>query len=210
MKAEALRFSENGVREVLRKVMLPLWNAYSFFVTYANIDGWTPTGAATGAPVTHQLDRWILSSLQTLIADVNTHMDRYQLYRVVPRLDGFIDDLTNWYIRRSRQRFWSDDDPADKASAYRTLYDVLVTYAKVLAPVLPFVCEEMYRNLVSSPASTDRSRSICATILRPTTRSATRRWNVRCRSRARSWISVAPFARSTTSRSVSRWRTSRW
>ncbi len=147
VKAETLRFSENGVREVLRKVMLPLWNAYSFFVTYANIDGWTPTAASTSVPVTHQLDRWVLSSLQTLIADVNTHMDRYQLHRVVPRLDGFIDDLTNWYIRRSRQRFWSDDDPADKASAYRTLYDVLVTYAKVLAPVLPFVCEEIYRNL---------------------------------------------------------------
>lgn len=148
VKAEDLRFAERGIAEIIRRVILPLWNGYSFFVTYANIDGWTPT--ATRVPVTHRLDRWILSNLQTLIHDVNEQMDRYNLYRVIPRLDGFIDDLTNWYIRRSRERFWGNEDAADKAAGYQTLYEVLVTFTKVLAPVLPFVCEEIYRNLVAS------------------------------------------------------------
>jgi isoleucyl-tRNA synthetase len=159
VKAEALRFSEAGVKEILRTVMLPLWNAYSFFVTYATLDRWTPDAVAV--PKTHRLDRWILSSLQTLIADVNEQMDRYNLYKVVPRLDGFIDDLTNWYIRRSRERFWGSDDTADKAAGYATLYDVLVTFSKVLAPVLPFVCEEIYRNLAAGRPNAPASVHLC-------------------------------------------------
>lgn len=146
VKAEPLRFSEAGLKDILRKVLIPFWNAYSFFVTYANLDDWTPS--AEPVPVTNRLDRWILSNLQTLIANVNEQMDRYELYRVIPQLDGFIDDLTNWYIRRSRARVWSDENPADKQAAYQTLYEVLVTFSKVLAPVLPFICEEIYQNLV--------------------------------------------------------------
>ncbi|MCA9545038.1 MAG: isoleucine--tRNA ligase, partial [Myxococcales bacterium] len=157
VRAEPLRFSEKGVREVVRTVLLPLRNAWSFFVQYANIDGWTPTGGIDGAPTPAvadrpELDRWILSMLQSLIRDVNREMEGYFLYRVVPPIVGFIDHLTNWYIRRSRRRFWRSaaevGGVADKASAYATLYEVLVTFAKVLAPVLPFISEGVYQNLV--------------------------------------------------------------
>ena len=155
VRAEPLRFSEAGVREVVRTVLIPLRNAWSFFVQYANIDGWAPNPGLTEAPDVaerSELDRWILSVLQSLIAKVNEEMEGYYLYRVVHPLVGFIDDLTNWYIRRSRRRFWRNaDDPqaqADKASAYATLYEVLVTFSKVIAPLMPFITEKMYQDLV--------------------------------------------------------------
>jgi isoleucyl-tRNA synthetase len=146
VRAEDLRFSEEGIRDVMRSVILPLWNAYSFFVTYANLDGWTPLRPPV--EVAGRLDRWILSVLNGLIEEVTAQMDRYNLYRVIPVLELFIDDLTKWYIRLSRSRFWQEDDNADKAAAYQTLYAVLTTFARVLAPFLPFVCEAIYRNLV--------------------------------------------------------------
>ena len=146
LKAEELRLTERGIQQSLRDVILPLWNAYSFFVTYANTDDWTPQQAAL-AP-THQLDRWILSELQTLVHDINTEMEAYRLYRTVPAMVAFVEKLTNWYIRRSRRRFWKSEDDTDKASAYATLYQILVTFVKSLAPVLPFITETIYRNLV--------------------------------------------------------------
>ena len=147
MKAEEMRLTEAGIKESLRAVILPLWNAYSFFVTYANIDGWTPEKGPHLAP-THQLDRWVLSKLQTLIHTINTEMEAYRLYKTVPAMVEFVDLLTNWYIRRSRRRFWKSADDQDKASAYATLYQVLVEFTKTLAPVLPFVSEVVYQNLV--------------------------------------------------------------
>ncbi|MBE81979.1 MAG: isoleucine--tRNA ligase [Gemmatimonadetes bacterium] len=157
MKAEELRLSEAGMSQSLRDVIIPLWNAYSFFVTYANIDGWSPDQAADTAS-THRLDRWILSELQTLLNDINAEMEAYRLYRTVPAMVSFVEKLTNWYIRRSRRRFWKSEDDADKVSAYGTLYQVLVSFSKALAPVLPFVTEQIYQNLVrsyqrSAPAS---------------------------------------------------------
>ncbi len=146
LKAEELRLTERGIQQSLRDVILPLWNAYSFFVTYANIDGWTPQQSDEGPA--HQLDRWILSELQTLVHDINAEMEAYRLYRTVPAMVAFVEKLTNWYIRRSRRRFWKSEDDADKASAYATLYQVLVTFVKSLAPVLPFITETIYRNLV--------------------------------------------------------------
>lgn len=160
VRAEPLKFSERGVREVVRTVLLPLRNAWSFFVQYANIDGWDPKtgfGDVPTPPLAErpELDRWILSMTQSLVRDVNREMEGYYLYRVVPPVVGFIDHLTNWYIRRSRRRFWrSAEDEAgrlDKAAAYATLYEVLVTFAKVLAPVLPFISESLYQNLVVQP-----------------------------------------------------------
>lgn len=155
VNAEPLRFAESGVREVVRTVLIPLQNAWSFFTQYANIDGWNPSRDLPLAPAVSErpeLDRWILSVLQSLIADVNTQMEGYYLYKVVPPMLGFIDHLTNWYIRRSRRRFWrSADDAAgqrDKLSAYATLFEVLTTFAKVVAPVLPFMAERVYRHLV--------------------------------------------------------------
>ena len=162
VRAEPLRFNEAGVREVVRTVLLPLQNAWSFFVQYANIDGFDAnTGFHNqGMPAPKDradLDRWILSVLQSLIKEVNEQMEGYFLYKVVPPTLGFIDDLTNWYIRRSRRRFWrSAADAAgqfDKACAYATLYDVLVTFSKVMAPILPFITESIYQNLVIESGS---------------------------------------------------------
>jgi isoleucyl-tRNA synthetase len=153
LRAEPLRFSEDGVRDVVRTVLLPYWNSFSFFTTYAEADGIdrTDLDSAPGIADRPELDRWIVSVLQSLIRDVNREMEEYRLYAVVPPILGFIDDLTNWYIRRSRRRFWaqrSDADDRDKVAAFATLYEVLVTFSKVAAPVLPFIAEEIYQRLV--------------------------------------------------------------
>jgi isoleucyl-tRNA synthetase len=164
VRAEPLRFAERGVKEVVRKVLLPLRSAWSFFVQYANIDSWHPVTGLPGVETPDlqdrpELDRWLLSVQQSLIRDVNDHMQGYYLYKVVPEVVGFIDDLTNWYIRRSRRRFWRSTDDAeglvDKASAYATLYEALVTFSKVLAPILPFIAEALYQDLVVVPGAAE-------------------------------------------------------
>lgn len=164
LRAEPLRFTEQGVREVTRTVILPLWNAYSFFTTYAEADGIgrSDLDAAPAPEDRSELDRWILSMLQSLIATVNEKMEGYYLYAVVPPMVEFIDHLTNWYIRRSRRRFWRarSGDDADKLAAFATLYDVLVTFSKVIAPVLPFVTEAMYQGLVVATRNGDGPRSV--------------------------------------------------
>ncbi len=152
MRAESLRFSESGVREVVRTVLLPLWNSFSFFTTYAEADGITMADLRSAPAVADrpELDRWLLSVLQSLILRVNDEMEGYYLYNVVGPTLSFIDDLTNWYIRRSRRRFWRtrSADDADKLSAFATLYESLVMFSKVLAPVLPFVTEHLHQELV--------------------------------------------------------------
>ena len=154
LRAEPLRFSEKGVKEVVRTVLLPLWNTFSFFTTYAEADGIRLSDISAAPPPEERpaLDRWILSVLQSLIAEVRAQMDGYYLYAVVPPTLGFIDHLTNWYVRRSRRRFWRSrgEDDADKLAAFATLYEVLVTFSEVLAPVLPFITERIYRTLVVS------------------------------------------------------------
>jgi len=149
VKAEDLRFSENAVREVMRTVILPLWNAYSFFVTYARVDGWQPQPGplAPQAAPENVLDRWILSQLEACTRDIRQSMDGYDLQKASTRFVGFIDDLTNWYIRRSRRRFWKSSNDADKSEAYQTLHYVLVSFCKLAAPFIPFVTESMFRNL---------------------------------------------------------------
>lgn len=156
LRAEPLRFSEDGVRNVVRTALLPLWNTYSFFTTYAEADGITIADLQYAPPVAErpEIDRWILSVLQSLVGEVNLQMDGYYLYAVVPPMLDFIDDLTNWYVRRSRRRFWAArterfGDGDDKLSAFATLYEVLATFAKVLAPLLPFVTETIYQGLVA-------------------------------------------------------------
>ncbi len=156
LKAEPLRFSEEGVAEVVRTVLLPLWNTYSFFTTYAEADG-ISIEDLRGAPAVAErpeMDRWVLSMLQSLIADVNEQMEGYYLYNVVPPVLGFIDHLTNWYVRRSRRRFWSargesGESDADKLAAFATLYEVLTTFTDTVAPVLPFITEHLYQDLVA-------------------------------------------------------------
>ena len=146
LKAEEMRMTESGIKESLRAVIIPLWNSYSFFATYAALDGWSPEDGDQVPQ--NRLDRWVLSELQTLIHELNTEMEAYRLYRTVPAMVAFVEKLTNWYIRRSRRRFWKSEDDQDKAAAYATLYQVLVTFVKALAPVLPFITESIYQNLV--------------------------------------------------------------
>ena len=146
VKAESLKFSENGVKQLMRDLLIPWWNAYSFFVTYANVDKFDD--AEVVYPESQNvLDRWIVSSMETLIADVAAAMDSYDLQKAVRPFVRFIEDLTNWYIRRSRRRFWKSTNDGDKLCAYRTLRYVLVQLAKVAAPFTPFIAEEIYRNL---------------------------------------------------------------
>ncbi|RPI20455.1 MAG: isoleucine--tRNA ligase, partial [Actinobacteria bacterium] len=150
VRAEPLRFSESGVRDVVRTVLLPLWNAYSFFTTYAEADGISREDLAAAPPPAErpEIDRWLLSVLQSLIAEVNTEMESYRLYGFIPPVIGFVDQLTNWYIRRSRRRFWSHrggDDDADKLAAFATLYEVLASFVAAAAPVVPFITEEIYQ-----------------------------------------------------------------
>jgi isoleucyl-tRNA synthetase len=133
----------------VRTVVLPYWNALSFLTTYAIVDGWDPrTGKARPIAERSELDRFVLSTLESLVSDVNREMEAYRLYAVVPRLVDFIDLLTNWYVRLSRRRFWKNDDPADKGDAYATLYEVLTTFAKVMAPFMPFLSEFVYQRTV--------------------------------------------------------------
>lgn len=148
VRAEDLKFSEEGVKEVMRAVILPVWNSYSFFTTYANVDKWEPApdGAAPANP-SNPLDRWILSSLADMVAEIRSAMDSFQLQKAANRFEKFADDLTNWYIRRSRRRFWKSQNDADKNEAYATLHYVLLTFVKCAAPFIPFITEEIYRSL---------------------------------------------------------------
>ena len=146
VKAESLKFSENGVKQLMRDLLIPWWNAYSFFVTYANVDGFNDAEVVYPESA-NVLDKWIVSSMETLINDVTAAMDAYDLQKSVRPFVKFVEDLTNWYIRRSRRRFWKSTNDGDKLSAYRTLRYVLVQLAKVAAPFTPFIAEEIYTNL---------------------------------------------------------------
>ena len=141
------RFSKELVEEVVRKFLLTLWNTYSFFVTYANIDKFDPR-TATSTEHRPELDRWILSELNQLTDGVTRGLDEYDVTAAGRKIEEFVDNLSNWYVRRSRRRFWKSENDTDKQSAYTTLYQCLVTLARLLAPFTPFVAEELYQNLV--------------------------------------------------------------
>ncbi|MDZ4247372.1 MAG: isoleucine--tRNA ligase, partial [Dehalococcoidia bacterium] len=148
------RFSTEQVTEVVRKFMLTLWNSYSFFVTYANIDNFDPAvNRVRNLDVS--LDRWIVSELNRLVVKVNEELESYDPTTAARRIEEFVDRLSNWYIRRSRRRFWKSENDADKMAAYSTLYQCLVTLIRLIAPFTPFIAEEIYQNLErgSDPAS---------------------------------------------------------
>lgn len=145
VRADDLKYSDDGVRDVLKGILIPLWNSYSFYVTYANIDGISPEKAPENP--SNPLDRWILSSAQKLIKDVTEALDAYDLSKAVDPIVSFIDELNNWYIRRSRRRFWRSENDNDKNEAYGSLYTVLKILTKVAAPFIPFVTENIYQNL---------------------------------------------------------------
>ncbi len=144
-----LPFGYHRADEIRRRFLIPLWNVYSFFVTYANIDGWQPDGPEP-APARQPLDRWILARLNQVVARVTETMEAYDPYAATLAVEPLLDDLTNWYVRRSRRRFWKGEQDADKQAAYATLYEVLLTLARLLAPMVPFVTEVMYQNLARS------------------------------------------------------------
>jgi isoleucyl-tRNA synthetase len=142
-----MRFGYKLADDVKRRFLLPLWNIYSFFVTYASLDQWKPHGAtAERSP----LDRWVLSKLQMLIGAVTENIENYNAEDACVLLEEFVDDLSKWYVRRSRRRFWKSEADADKEAAYATLYTVLVALVELLAPFIPFATEEIYQNLVRS------------------------------------------------------------
>lgn len=142
------RFSSDLVGEVLRTFTLTLWNTYSFFVTYANLDGWKPDA---GAKVEYSpLDQWLRSSLHALIRDVSNALEHYDVLGATRPIETFVDQLSNWYLRRSRRRFWKSESDADKQAAYATLYEALVALSKLIAPTMPFMAETLYQNLVRS------------------------------------------------------------
>ncbi|MEE8372981.1 MAG: isoleucine--tRNA ligase [Dehalococcoidia bacterium] len=143
------RFSRELVEEVVRKFLLTLWNTYSFFVTYANIDKFDPRTDASLDGLA-ELDRWILSELNQLIDGVTGCLDEYDPTGAGRKIDGFVQELSNWYVRRSRKRFWKSENDSDKQAAYTTLYQCLVTLTKLLAPFTPFIAEDLYQNLVRS------------------------------------------------------------
>jgi len=142
------RFADKMVVEISRRFLLTLWNVYSFFVTYANIDRFTPSEKVSIEP--SELDRWITSELNQLVVDVDLALESYNPTDAGRRIEGFVDDLSNWYVRRSRRRFWKSESDADKLAAYNTLYECLVALSKLLAPLIPFMAEEIYQNLVLS------------------------------------------------------------
>ncbi len=155
VRAQELKFNEKGVRDIVRRILLRWWNAYSFFVSYASLDGFTPRGDARKSE--NVLDRWVLSRLNTLIATTNREMEGYRLYNVVPALLSFIEGLTNTYIRFNRRHFWAEGMPEDKRLAFETLHEVLLTTAKVMAPFTPFMSEVTYANLSRGSATAKAS-----------------------------------------------------
>ena len=144
--ADEVNYSDKGVEEVLKTLLIPLWNAYAFFVTYANIDGYQP-GETKFEDLQNPLDRWIISLSEELTDSCTRAFDAYDIQTVCSQYIPFIENLNNWYIRRSRRRFWKSANDLDKKQAYDTLYRVLMTFCKVACPIIPFVTEEIYQNL---------------------------------------------------------------
>ena len=144
------KFHDGAVTEGQRKFMGTLWNTYAFYVLYANIDNFDPTKYALEYDKLSVMDKWLLSKLNTLVKAVDENLANYKITETARVLDNFVDELSNWYVRRSRTRFWVKDMPQDKINAYMTLYTALVTVCKAAAPMIPFMTEDIYQNLVRS------------------------------------------------------------
>ncbi|MDP6514471.1 MAG: class I tRNA ligase family protein, partial [SAR202 cluster bacterium] len=157
--AANINFGYGSADEVRRQFIIPLWNVYSFFVTYAEIDQFDPKTPAPPAAERAELDRWILSELNQLVAETTNALENFEPQTAARRAEAFVESLSNWYVRRSRRRFWKsgllnqgdNGGDQDKLAAYATLYEVLVTLSKLLAPIMPFVTETIYQNLVVRP-----------------------------------------------------------
>lgn len=144
------RFHGKAVVEGQRKFMGTLWNTYAFFILYANIDAFNAMEHTLDYDKLSVMDRWLLSKLNTLITQVDSNLEQYKIPETARTLQEFVDDMSNWYVRRSRERFWAKGMEQDKVNAYMTLYTALVTVSKLAAPLIPFMTEDIYRNLVGS------------------------------------------------------------
>ena len=144
------RFHEKAVIEYSRRFMGTLWNTYAFFVLYANIDNFDPTKYTLEYDKLPVMDKWILSRLSTVIKAVDDNLNAYKIPEAAKALEGFVDDLSNWYVRRSRERFWAKGMEQDKINAYMTLYTALTDFCRAAAPMIPFMTEDIYQNLVRS------------------------------------------------------------
>jgi isoleucyl-tRNA synthetase len=149
---ENYRTGDAVLKETVQQFFIPLWNCYTFFVTYARLDKFDASKAAIPVEQRHVLDRWLLSRLSDLVSSANAGLDAYDAVEPARRIQRFVDDLSNWYIRRSRRRFWKSQSDTDKLAAYQTLYETLRTVSQLMAPFAPFIADAMYRNL-----SDDRS-----------------------------------------------------
>jgi isoleucyl-tRNA synthetase len=150
-----------GLADEVKRNLMTLWNSYSFFVMYANLDGFNPAESTVPVAQRSELDRWILARLHELTRLAREELGSFDVAALTRHVDAFVDDLSNWYIRRSRRRFWKSESDSDKLGAYSTLYEVLVTLAKLIAPVMPFLAEHLYQNLVrSNGASTSQPESV--------------------------------------------------
>jgi len=144
---ENYRTGDAALRETTQQFFIPLWNCYSFFVTYARLDNFDPAQPQVPVGERHVLDRWLLSRLSGLTESVSDGLDRYDAIEPARRIQRFVDDLSNWYIRRSRRRFWKSQSDKDKLAAYQTLFEALTTLCRLMAPFVPFMADAMYRNL---------------------------------------------------------------
>jgi len=153
------RFSTKMLEETIRKFFLTMWNTYSFFTLYANIDCFVPQPLTIDSDQPRaftKLDNWIISELNQLVSEVSKSMDGYNPTSAARRIEGFVDNLSNWYVRRNRRRFWKSENDSDKLAAYTTLYQCLVSLSQLLAPFVPFIAEELYQNLFRSVNSQSR------------------------------------------------------
>jgi isoleucyl-tRNA synthetase len=146
-----MNFGYHLAHDEVRRFFLPVWNTYGFFVTYARLDGWTPAQGTDGSAAARTLlDRWILSRLEAVIAEVRGALDAYDAMRATRAVEAFVDELSNWYVRRNRRRFWKGELDDDKRAAYATLHRVLVDLTRLLAPFVPHLAEAMWQNLVTA------------------------------------------------------------
>ena len=148
------RFHGKAVQEGQRKFMGTLWNTYAFYVLYAEIDQFDPTKYTLDYDKLSVMDKWLLSKLNSMVKAVDENLGNYRIPEAARALDDFVDDMSNWYVRRSRERFWAKDMPQDKINAYMTLYTALVTVSKAAAPMIPFMTEDIYQNIVKNVDAT--------------------------------------------------------
>ena len=158
LPGQTTKWFEGAAVDATKDLLLKVWNVYAFFTTYASIDGWDPNAPRPSIAARSELDRWILAELDETVRDVSRDLEVYKTHPAARRIQDFLESLSNWYVRRSRNRFWSGEDGADKQAAFATLYEVLVDFAKLLAPFTPFLAEELYQKLVrdfdkTAPAS---------------------------------------------------------